>query len=85
MNLKRCHLGKKQQDCLLEFFVGEMTSRTAADAVYAVVKSVFENFDAFSTLHPAFKNLKKSGMIKKGLSVPLHHGALRYYREAGLL
>ena len=61
------------------------STRTPEEAVYAVVKSVFENFDAFKTLHPAFKDLKKEGMIKKGLSAPLHPGALRYYREAGLL
>ena len=29
----RCRLRKKQQDCLLEFFVAEVTGRTAADLV----------------------------------------------------
>ena len=33
MKLKRCRSTKKQQDRLLEFFVGEMTARTAADLV----------------------------------------------------
>jgi len=31
MKLKRCRLTEKKQDRLLEFFVGEMTARTAAD------------------------------------------------------
>ena len=31
MKLKRCRLTEKQQGRLLEFFVGEMTARTAAD------------------------------------------------------
>ena len=31
MKLKRCRLAEKQRDGLLEFFVGEMTARTAAD------------------------------------------------------
>ena len=31
MKLKRCHLTEKKQDRLLEFFVWEMTARTAAD------------------------------------------------------
>ncbi len=53
------------------------------DAVYAVVKSVFENFDAFKKLHPAFANLKPEEMIKDGLSAPLHDGAAKYYREKG--
>jgi len=55
------------------------------DTVYAIVKSVFENFDDFKTLHFVFANLDKSRMISSGLTAPLHDGAVRYYREAGLL
>lgn len=53
------------------------------EAVYAVVKSVFENFDAFRKLHPAFAHLKPEEMIADGLSAPLHDGAAKYYREKG--
>lgn len=53
------------------------------DAVYAVVKSVFDNLDDFKSLHPAFANLKAEEMIKDGLSAPLHAGAAKYYREQG--
>lgn len=53
--------------------------------VYEVVKAVFENFDTFRKLHPAFANLKKEQMIQDGLSAPLHPGAMKYYKEAGLL
>jgi TRAP transporter TAXI family solute receptor len=62
-------------------------SSTKADAntVYHVVKSVFENFDDFRKLHPAFNNLKKNEMVKDGLSAPLHDGAAKYYKEAGLM
>jgi TRAP transporter TAXI family solute receptor len=52
-------------------------------AVYTVVKSVFENFDDFKGLHPAFGVLKAEEMIKDGLSAPLHDGAAKYYREKG--
>ena len=62
-------------------------SSTAADTntVYEVVKAVFENFADFRKLHPAFGNLKKSEMVKDGLSAPLHDGAKKYYKEAGLM
>lgn len=53
--------------------------------VYEVVKAVFENFDSFKRLHPAFANLNKEEMVKDGLSAPLHAGALKYYKEAGLI
>ncbi len=59
------------------------STNTPADTVYEVVKAVFENFDAFKKLHPAFANLKESEMIKDALSAPLHDGALRYYKERG--
>lgn len=55
------------------------------DVVYTLVKSVFENFDDFTKLHPAFANLKKEEMVKDGLSAPLHDGAAKYYKEVGLL
>ncbi|MBR9884616.1 MAG: TAXI family TRAP transporter solute-binding subunit, partial [Oceanospirillales bacterium] len=56
-----------------------------ANLVYHVVKAVFENFDTFTKLHPAFANLKKEEMISEGLSAPLHEGAIKYYKEAGLM
>ncbi|MDG2951615.1 TAXI family TRAP transporter solute-binding subunit [Exercitatus varius] len=54
-----------------------------ADKVYAVVKAVFDNFDRFKRLHPAFANLKQEEMITNALSAPLHEGAIRYYKERG--
>lgn len=51
--------------------------------VYEVVKAVFENFDDFKNLHPAFQVLKEKEMIKDGLSAPLHAGAAKYYKEKG--
>jgi len=61
------------------------STNTPDDVVYWVVKSVFENFEDFKKLHPAFANLKKEEMIKDGLSAPLHPGAVKYYKEAGLM
>ncbi len=55
------------------------------DVVYAVVSAVFDNIDAFRKLHPAFANLDPKQMVKDGLSAPLHPGALKYYKEKGLL
>ena len=54
------------------------------DVVYAVVKEVFENLESFKALHPAYEHITPSSMLE-GLSAPLHSGAVRYYREAGLL
>jgi len=61
------------------------STNVSEDIIYQVVKAVFENFDTFKKLHPAFKVLKKEQMIKDGLSAPLHDGAVKYYKEAGLM
>lgn len=63
-----------------------VTSKNAkSDVVYNVTKALFKNFDNFKTLHPVFTSLKRSESIKDGNSAPIHSGAIRYYKEAGLI
>jgi len=59
------------------------SSKVPENTVYEVVKAVFENFDDFKKLHPAFATLKEEEMIKDALSAPLHDGAIKYYKERG--
>jgi TRAP transporter TAXI family solute receptor len=61
------------------------SAKVDADKVYAVVKAVFDNLAQFQTMHPAFGVLDGGAMTRDGLSAPLHDGALRYYREKGLV
>ena len=61
------------------------SAKVPEEVVYTVVKAVFENFDQFRKLHPAFANLKEEEMIKDSLSAPLHDGAAKYYKEKGWL
>ncbi len=60
------------------------SAKVPDDVVYAIVKEVFENFDKFVKLHPAYKGLTKEDMLK-GLSAPIHPGAMKYYKEVGLM
>ncbi|MBL4918805.1 TAXI family TRAP transporter solute-binding subunit [Szabonella alba] len=55
------------------------------EVVYNVTKAIFENLDQFKSLHPALENLDPEQMVNDGNSAPLHDGAVRYYREAGLM
>lgn len=64
------------------FVVSESLSDETA---YELVRSVFENFDEFRSLHPTFGAVKIEDMISRALSAPLHPGALRYYQERGWL
>ena len=61
------------------------STKLSNDVIYEVVKAVFSNFDTFKNLHPAFSTLKKKEMVKDSLSAPLHDGAAKYYKEAGLM
>ena len=61
-----------------------VTSAKVPDSVvYAITKEVFENFEEFKGLHPAYQVLTKENMLQ-GLSAPIHPGAMKYYKEAGL-
>ena len=54
------------------------------DTAYAITKAVFDNFEDFRKLHPALASLTKQDALK-GETVPFHPGAVRYFKEAGLM
>jgi TRAP transporter TAXI family solute receptor len=59
------------------------SAKVPDETVYQLVKAVFENFNEFKSLHPAFASLEPEKMVKDGLSIPLHPGAEKYYKEKG--
>ena len=59
------------------------SAKVPDDVVYAMVSAVFDNFDEFKKLHPAFANLDPKDMVKNGISAELHPGAVKYYKEKG--
>ena len=61
------------------------TSNQPNEVVYAMVKAVFDNFSTFRQLHPALSTLKIKDMVPSASVIPIHPGALNYYREVGLI
>ena len=61
------------------------TAEEDPEVVYQVVKAVFDNFDNFKTLHPVFGLLDPSKLVHEGNTAPLHPGAVRYFKEKGML
>ncbi len=55
-----------------------------ADTVYAMTKAIFEHTDQLMAAHAAAKAIRKETAIR-GMPVPLHPGAEKYYREIGLI
>ncbi|MGN6388347.1 MAG: TAXI family TRAP transporter solute-binding subunit [Burkholderiaceae bacterium] len=58
--------------------------KVPADTVYKMTKALFENVDQLAAAHAAGKAIKKESALK-GMPLPLHPGAEKYYREVGLL
>ena len=58
---------------------------TSIKAIYNIVKEVVVNFKDFKALHPSLKTIELQEMPYAGIAIPLHPGAIRYYKEARLL
>lgn len=60
------------------------SSELPEEVVYLLTKTIFENLDYVHSAHNAAKDIKLETALD-GLSIPLHPGAERYYKEVGLL
>ena len=60
------------------------SAKTPDEVVYAITKEVFDNLETFKKLHPAYQGLTRHNMLE-GLSAPIHPGAMKYYKEVGLM
>ncbi len=70
------------------YSVGQMnvmatTSQIDAGVVFAMTKSLYEGLDTLAKIHPVFKELSIDKAFT-GLKIPLHPGAIQYYRQRGL-
>ncbi|MDX1434318.1 MAG: TAXI family TRAP transporter solute-binding subunit [Gammaproteobacteria bacterium] len=55
------------------------------DEVYEVASAVGENLQSLSRLHRSLDGLVQEDLVDTRLDIPLHPGAERYLREAGLV
>lgn len=53
------------------------------DAVYQITKTIYENLAFLNAIHSATKDMAIEKALA-GLPMPLHPGALKYFREVGL-
>ena len=86
---KGTYTGQKKDVTTFGVMATVVTSADVSEEmVYTVVKAVFENLEGeygFKDQHKAFMYLDPKNMIKNGLSAPLHPGAIKYYKEKGLM
>lgn len=55
------------------------------ELAYQIVKTVVENLDQLAQQHDALADLNPTRMAERGLTAPLHPGALKYFQDAGIL
>jgi TRAP transporter TAXI family solute receptor len=60
------------------------STATPDEIAYLVTRTVFEHLPEMRTLHLAFADVTAEEMLGPCLFAPVHPGAARYYREAGL-
>ncbi|MBU4275478.1 MAG: TAXI family TRAP transporter solute-binding subunit [Proteobacteria bacterium] len=56
----------------------------SVDDVYALLKGLWANTGEWTNTHPAVKKYTTLKDAVKGLQVPLHPGAVKFYKEKGL-
>jgi len=61
------------------------SEKLSADTVYKFMKAVFGNQEAFKKIHPNLERFFSLQKAVKGLPIPLHPGAERFYKEIGVL
>lgn len=59
-------------------------SEVSDETAYQMTKQLFENIPALTAAHKAAENIRIEDALK-GMPIPLHPGAKRYYKEKGLL
>lgn len=59
-------------------------SEVSDETAYQMTKQLFENIPALTAAHKAAENIRIEDAVK-GMPIPLHPGAERYYKEKGQL
>ncbi|WP_291010398.1 TAXI family TRAP transporter solute-binding subunit [Hydrogenophaga sp.] len=59
-------------------------SDVSDDMAYRMAKAMYDNLDTLYAAHNAAKVIKRENAIK-GMPIPLHPGAEKYYKEVGLI
>jgi TRAP transporter TAXI family solute receptor len=59
-------------------------SGVSNELAYQMAKTMYEGIDTLYAAHNAAKVIKRENAVK-GMPVPVHPGAEKYYREVGLI
>lgn len=75
---------KQDYYTLTDYTILATTDKVSDETAYKMARSLHQNLDYFRLIHASLKGLDEKMMIEK-LKVPIHEGALKYYKEEGLV
>ena len=61
-----------------------VSSKLSGDLVYKMLETMYANTDRLIAAHSQGKNIKIESALE-GMSIPLHSGAEKYFKEKGVL
>jgi TRAP transporter TAXI family solute receptor len=59
-------------------------SGVSDELAYQMAKALYDNIDTMYAAHNAAKTIKRENAVR-GMPVPVHPGAARYYKEVGVM
>jgi hypothetical protein len=62
-----------------------VSNKTSEETVYKVVKAISEGYERVQKIHGSLKTFTPQSMAMNRSDLPYHPGALRYYKEKGLV
>jgi TRAP transporter TAXI family solute receptor len=81
----KAYKGLDQDTTIMGFTTALWThAGVSSDYIYKFLKNLFDHKDEYYSIHVSAKELTPESALK-GLSVPLHPGAEKYFKEAGIL
>ena len=81
----KAYKGLDQDTTIMGFTTALWThAGVSSDYIYKFLKNLFDHKDEYYSIHVSAKELTAESALK-GLSVPLHPGAEKYFKEAGIL
>lgn len=73
-----------QEEAFTTFTMLSASLEVSDDVVYKVTRSIYENLDYIKTVHAALNGLSTESLIAE-MTIPLHPGAEKFYKEIGLI
>lgn len=58
-------------------------ANASADAVYEIVRLLWENIDELASVHPLFGRWTHDDMVNSRVTIPFHDGTIRFLKEVG--